>query len=231
MLTSPSHIVITGVSRGIGRALTAAFIALGHRVSGCARGPCNAAQLGMDGDADIACESLDVVDAAAVEAWASKCITRWGSPDLLINNAAVINRSARFVDLPAAEFDPLIDINIKGVANVMRAFLPAMEHSGKGVLINLSSGWGRSTSPEVAPYCASKWAIEGLTRAVAQELPAGLAAIPLSPNTVNTAMLQQCFGVEGASHAPDPETWARTVAPWLLTLGPDDNGKPLSTPV
>jgi NADP-dependent 3-hydroxy acid dehydrogenase YdfG len=61
----------------------------------------------------------------------------------------------------------LIDVNIKGVANVIRYFVPAMIERGSGVIVNFSSYWGRSTAAEVAPYCATKWAIEGLTRALA----------------------------------------------------------------
>ena len=85
------------------------------------------------------------------------------------------------------------------------------------------------TAPEVAPYCASKWAIEGLTRAMAQELPNGLAAIPLNPGIVDTDMLRSCFGGK-ASHYLSPEEWAKAAVPFLLKLGPRDNGKPLTVP-
>ena len=78
--------------------------------------------------------------------------------------------------------------NIKGVASVIRYFTPAMIDRGTGVIVNFSSGWGRSTSPEVAPYCATKWAIEGLTGALSQELPAGLAAVALNPGVIDTDM-------------------------------------------
>ena len=56
----------------------------------------------------------------------------------------------------------MIDVNIKGVANVIRAAVPMMIERGTGVVVNFSSGWGRSVSPEVAPYCATKWAMEGI---------------------------------------------------------------------
>ena len=120
-------------------------------------------------------------------------------------------------------------MNIKGVANVIRAFVPAMVEAKRGVIVNLSSGWGRSTSPEVAPYCASKWAIEGLTKALAQELPAGMAAVPLNPGVINTEMLKTCFGESAASY-PKAEEWARRAAPFILQLGAKDNGQSLSVP-
>ena len=56
----------------------------------------------------------------------------------------------------------------------------------RGVIVNFSSGWGRSTDAEVAPYCATKWAIEGMTQALSQELPPGMAAVPLNPGIINT---------------------------------------------
>jgi NAD(P)-dependent dehydrogenase (short-subunit alcohol dehydrogenase family) len=97
----------------------------------------------------------------------------------------------------------------------------------EGVIVNLSSGWGRSTEAEVAPYCATKWAIEGLTQALAQELPRGMAAVPLNPGIIDTDMLRSCFGGAAASYE-SPEDWARRAAPFLLGLGPKDNGRPLS---
>jgi NAD(P)-dependent dehydrogenase (short-subunit alcohol dehydrogenase family) len=96
-----------------------------------------------------------------------------------------------------------------------------------GVIVNFSSGWGRSTAAEVAPYCATKWAIEGLTRALAQELPDGMAAIPLDPGIINTDMLQSCFGSSAGSY-PNADEWSQTAVPFLLKLGPKHNGKPLS---
>jgi NAD(P)-dependent dehydrogenase (short-subunit alcohol dehydrogenase family) len=148
---------------------------------------------------------------------------------LLINNAALINHNAPLWKIAAAEFDSVIDVNVKGVANVIRHVLPAMIAAGSGVVVNLSSGWGRSTAPEVAPYCATKWAIEGLTRALAQELPPGLAAVPLNPGIIDTDMLRSTFGGK-ASNFLTPEEWAEAAAPFLLQLGPKDSGRPLTVP-
>jgi NAD(P)-dependent dehydrogenase (short-subunit alcohol dehydrogenase family) len=97
------------------------------------------------------------------------------------------------------------------------------------VIVNLSSGWGRSSAPEVAPYCATKWAIEGLTRALAQELPRGLAAVPVNPGVIDTDMLRSCFGAS-ASDYPSPERWAQAAIPFLLQLGPKHNGNPVTVP-
>src|SRR5204862_8292122 len=113
--------------------------------------------------------------------------------------------------------------NVQGPFHVIRAFTPAMIRAGRCVIVNFSSGWGRSTSPEVAPYCATKFAIEGLTAAFAQELPRGMAAVALNPGIIDTEMLRSCFGA-GAGSYPHPESWARTAVPFLIKLGPKDNG-------
>jgi NAD(P)-dependent dehydrogenase (short-subunit alcohol dehydrogenase family) len=99
----------------------------------------------------------------------------------------------------------------------------------RGVIVNFSSGWGRSTDPEVAPYCASKWGIEGLTSALAQELPEGLAAVSLNPGVINTEMLRSCFGASASQYIA-PDQWAKTTVPFLLKLGPSDNGKQMTAP-
>ncbi|MDP6754325.1 MAG: SDR family oxidoreductase [Verrucomicrobiota bacterium] len=222
-------IVITGVTRGIGRSLAGEFARLGHTVIGCGRSadPVAALQSALGQPHDIA--AVDVIDDRAVADWAKRTLAAHGTPDLLINNAAIINRNSRLVDVPAAEFDAVIDINIKGVANVTRHFVPAMIERNHGVIVNLSSGWGRSTSPDVAPYCATKWAIEGLSKAMADELPSGMACVPLSPGVVNTEMLQSCFG-GGADTARKPDAFAKVAAPFLLALGPKDNGQSLTVP-
>jgi NAD(P)-dependent dehydrogenase (short-subunit alcohol dehydrogenase family) len=98
-----------------------------------------------------------------------------------------------------------------------------------GVVVNFTSGWGRSTDAEVAPYCASKWGVEGLTLALAQELPSGMAAATLNPGTINTRMLQSCFGKSAATHM-SPAEWAKKAVPFILKIGPTENGKQLQLP-
>jgi NAD(P)-dependent dehydrogenase (short-subunit alcohol dehydrogenase family) len=226
---SSKLIVITGATRGLGRALTEKFVSLGHLVLGCGRSPKQVEglrrQFGKPHDFD----SVDVARDDQVRDWARRVLKTHGAPDLLLNNAAVINENAPLWKVPAEEFDRVIDINIKGVANVIRHFVPAMIEKKRGVIVNLSSGWGRSTSPEVAPYCATKYAIEGLSKALAQELPRGMTSVPLNPGVIDTDMLRSSFGDSAASY-PDPRAWAETAAPFILQLGPGDNGKSLSAP-
>ncbi len=222
------RIVVTGVSRGLGRAMIEGFIAEGQIVAGCARSVEKIEQLRSEYGVPHRFDVVDVRSDAVVELWAREVLAE-GAVDLLVNNAALINDNVPLWQVPALQFDELMDVNVKGTANVIRHFLPAMVERQSGVVVNFSSAWGRSTSPEVAPYCATKWAIEGLTRALADELPPGMAAIPLNPGVIDTDMLRSCFG-DAASAYPTAQQWAERAVPFLLDLGPQDNGQAVTVP-
>jgi NAD(P)-dependent dehydrogenase (short-subunit alcohol dehydrogenase family) len=223
------RIVLTGVSRGLGLAMAERFIDEGHTVCGCARNAARMAELRNRWPTPHRFDAVDVADDDQVRHWAESCLAALGGVDLLVNNAAVINRNARLWEISAAEFSDVVDVNIKGVANVIRYFVPSMVAHGSGVIVNFSSGWGRSTSPEVAPYCATKWAIEGLSQALAEELPKGMAAVALNPGIIDTEMLRSCWGGSAESY-PDSADFARRAVPYILRIGPRDNGVPLSVP-
>lgn len=220
-------IVISGVSHGLGRAMTEKFIGMGQRVMGCGRNAAAIRELNESFGPEHRFEVVDVTDDGAVAAWAQRCLALAGPPGLLLNNAALINRNAPLWEVPASEFSDVVDVNIKGVANLIRHFVPAMVARRSGVIVNFSSGWGRDTDPQVAPYCATKWAMEGLTKALAQELPPGMAAVPLNPGIIDTAMLRSCFGGQAANY-PSAGEWAKTAVPWLLGLAAKDNGRSLT---
>ena len=225
----PKIVLITGVTRGCGEALALGFARRGHTLIGCGRSAAEIDRLRQPLPAPHCFTVVDVAQDASVAQWAADCLAQTPAPDLILNNAALINQNAPLWEISAAEFSAVVDVNLKGPANVIRHFLPAMIKRGRGVIVNFSSGWGRSTDAEVAPYCATKWGIEGLTQALAQELPPGLAAITLNPGIINTAMLRSCFGT-GAENYPTATEWAEVAVPFLLNLGPADNGQPLTVP-
>jgi NAD(P)-dependent dehydrogenase (short-subunit alcohol dehydrogenase family) len=174
-------------------------------------------------------DAVDVSDAGAVNRWATELLRTHGAPDLLINNAAIAPATAPLWDVSPADVEAALQVNIGGTVNTIRSFVPAMNRARRGVIVNFSSGWGRSTSPEVAVYCATKFAVEGLTQALAQELPKGLAAVALNPGVIDTDMLRICFGA-GASNYPDATKWVQRAGPYILQLGPRDNGESVSVP-
>jgi NAD(P)-dependent dehydrogenase (short-subunit alcohol dehydrogenase family) len=223
----PKRIVITGATRGLGRALVPHFVEAGHTVWGCGRSADHVAELSQRYPRPHDFAAVDVRDAVGVAAWAEGLLREFGPPDLLVNNAALMNAPAPLWEVSDAEFAALLDVNVRGVFHVIRSFVPAMVKRGSGVIVNLSSGWGRSTSPEVAPYCATKYAIEGLTLALAQELPRGMAAVPLNPGVIDTDMLRQCWA-DSAGAYPNAEQWAKRAAPFLVALGAKENGRSLT---
>ncbi len=223
------RVLVTGVSKGLGRAMAEGFIAQGCTVIGCARNETPIKELNETYGQPHHFATVDVSNEDQVKQWRDQVLSQYDPPNLLVNNAGLINQSTEFWNVPTAEFDQIIDVNIKGVANVIRQFLPAMMEKQQGIIVNFSSGWGRSTSPRVAPYCTTKWAIEGFTRALAQELPSGMAAIPLNPGIIHTEMLETCFGSSAANFTPIDD-WVNQAVPFLLSLKPHQNGQPLSVP-
>ncbi len=222
-------VLITGVTRGLGRAMVEEFVSRGHVIVGCGRTADEIERLSRQFGSPHSFGVVDVKSDTAVAAWAESVLRDHGVPDLILNNAAVINPNEPLWKVDSETFSRVVDVNLKGVANIIRHFVPAMIECGTGIIVNFSSGWGRSTDGEVAPYCATKWAIEGLTQALAQELPAGLAAIPLNPGIIDTAMLRSCFGGSAAAY-PKPEAWAKVAVPFLLQLSARDNGRSLTVP-
>lgn len=229
MKKAVKRVVITGVARGLGRALVDFFVAEGVTVCGCSR---NLKELNALNDkyrSPHTFTKVDVRDDASVRRWAARELEIAAVPDMLINNAAMIAPNKRLWELTPGEVDPVFDTNIKGMVNVIRHYLPAMIAKGQGRIVNMSSGWGRSASPDVAVYCASKWAVEGLTASLSQEMPEGMAAVSLNPGVICTEMLRSCFG-EAADSYPSPEEWVKRAGPFLLSLGAKDNGKALTVP-
>lgn len=223
---SARKIVVTGVTKGLGRAMVDGFIATGHQVAGCGRSQEGIDALQKQVGAPHRFDVVDVTDWNSVQTWSNSVLETFGVPDLLINNAAIINEGNSLWDVPVDEFSSIVDINIKGVFHVVKAFVPAMVDRGEGVIVNFSSGWGRITSPNVAPYCATKFAVEGLTKSLAQELPSPMAAIPLGPGMIHTDMLEKCF--DNPSSAPRPSEWAQYAVPFILSLGEAESGQSIS---
>lgn len=231
---SQRTVLITGVSKGLGRALALELAKRGHSVIGCSRSQdklnsLNSDLLSFDSSSSDKHFLLpaDVRSDSSVEEFARVVVQTKGVPDIIVNNAGTINKNSKIWEVPPDEFDAVYETNVKGTVNILRHFIPLMIPSKKGVIVNMSSGWGRSGAALVAPYCASKWAIEGLTRSVAKELPEGMAIVALNPGVINTDMLASCFG-DSASLYQTPDAWALKAATMILNLTAADNGASLT---
>jgi NAD(P)-dependent dehydrogenase (short-subunit alcohol dehydrogenase family) len=177
--------LVTGASRGIGRALSDALEAEG----------CEVVRVSRSGP-----ERCDVSDERQVLRLASS--TR--PVDLLVNNAGVIHEPAPVREIPLSEWERLFRTNLFGMVAMIRAFLPGMERRGSGAIVNLSSGWGRFAEANQAPYCATKFAVEALGRALAAEVGPGILVLTVNPGVVATDMLGVCFeGDTGGAILPE----------------------------
>jgi 3-oxoacyl-[acyl-carrier protein] reductase len=193
--------VVTGASRGIGRAVAAALAGAGARVAGCARNPDRGSEL-------FRC---DVGRADDVARFADDVLGRLGPPDVLVNNAGIVARG-RLEEMSVEVWDGVVDANLKGTFLVTRAFLPAMRARGKaaGRIINIASISGRQGTALLTAYCAAKHGVVGLTRALAAELRGdGIAVNAVCPGSVDTDMLRA--GQPGAKPDMSPEDVAGVV--------------------
>ena len=175
-----SSILITGASKGIGRAAAAELARRGHRVVATARDPQT-----LDGLAVDQRLRLDVTDQASVDA----AVEQAGEIDTLISNAGVIFRAAVEAS-PAAEIERLYSLNTVGAIRVAQAVLPQMRERGKGRLLFVSSVGGRTVIPGNAAYAATKWALEAFAEALAMEVGGfGIDVTLAEPGPVSTGAL------------------------------------------
>jgi NAD(P)-dependent dehydrogenase (short-subunit alcohol dehydrogenase family) len=225
--SQPSTVIITGATRGLGRAMVDEFVQLGHTVLGCARTPDQITQLKTTYPKHDF-RTVDVTLDAEVKAWIELLVKQYGPPDFVLNNAAVLNSLAPLWEVADEEFSSVIDTNIKGVVNVIRHLVPPMISRKRGIMVNLVSRWGRDFEALMAPYCATKWAVVALTRVLAEELKSkNVSVVGLNPGTVDTGMLRKYLGgIEAAdtSTYPTPAEWAKVAVPFVLRLSINDTG-------
>ena len=182
-------VVITGASRGIGAEAAGVFAAAGANVVLIARTSDAIENLAAEIGEQAIALTCDVASYASVEGAIAKAKETFGSVDILINNAGVIEPIAHLASADPDEWGTVIDINLKGVFNGMRAVLPMMIASGGGSILTISSGAALGPVEAWSHYCASKAAVKMLTECVHKENGAdGIRAIGLSPGTVATQM-------------------------------------------
>ncbi len=231
-------IVLTGCTRGIGRALAERFAAEGHVVCGCGRNEDGLNELRTALKPPHRFARVDMTRDAQVDRWSDAVFQESGVPDLLIHNAGLINDAAPLWNVPAAKCNAVVAVSVGGAAAMARHFLPRMIQAAEGddrnrTVVMLSSGWGRAASAGVGSYNAAKFGVEGLTKALAQDLegaaPGRFCAVPFSPGVVETDMTRGNWGEDAAAY-PDPAEFAERAVPFLLGLTPQHTGESLTVP-
>ena len=176
-------VLVTGGSRGIGRACVERFCADGHEVHFLYNKSHDAAEA-LASATGACAHAVDVCDSAAV----ARAVAEMGDVDVLVNNAGIAQIKL-LTDVTDEEWRAVMDTNLSGAFYVSRAVIPAMVRKQNGRIVNIGSMWGKSGASCEAAYSASKAALRGLTQALAKELgPSGITVNCVEPGVILTDM-------------------------------------------
>jgi len=184
-------VVITGGSDGIGKALVEAFLVLGAKVATCGRNYDKLYRLqsshpGMP----LLIHATDVSKESDCNRFIEEVIKQFGTIDILINNAG-ITQDARLIKMTEAQFDSVIDVNLKGVFNCTQLVVPHMLEAGSGAIVNASSVVGLYGNFGQTNYSATKFGVIGFTKTWARELgPKGIRVNAVCPGFIATEMVK-----------------------------------------
>ncbi|HWI71028.1 MAG TPA: SDR family oxidoreductase [Baekduia sp.] len=201
MSESPRVVIVTGGSRGIGRAIAERFASDGASLMLTGR---DATALDDVADrlrgtgADVITSAGDVAAPGTAEHAVQQALERWGRVDVLVNNAGVLGE-ASFADTGAEEWNHVLTTNVVGPALFARAAVPAMAAERDGVIINIGSIYAHGADVGAPAYAASKAALAALTRQLAVEFgPTGVRCLTVTPGWVDAGMLEEDFGPDVA---------------------------------
>ncbi len=198
--------VVTGANSGIGRATAIHLAKQGHRVIGTVRSLDKAEKVrNMAANADVSVElfELDVADDESVRAGFGRILEATGRVDHLVNNAGV-GGNAVAEECPPEMYLPVMNVNLCGAVRCIQAVLPQMRERGSGTIVNITSVAGRIAALAQSPYVASKWAFEGLSEGLAQELaPFGIRVAIIEPGVTKSAIFAKNIDAPNSTGAYD----------------------------
>lgn len=209
-----STVLITGASRGLGRAIAHLLARRGARLALTARGGTALRQVAEELAqlTEVLVSPGDISDAAHVRAVIEKTIQRFGRIDVVINNASVIGPSPmpQLADYPLETLDYVFQVNVLAPLHVIQHVLPLMRNQGAGLIINVSSDAGVEAYPGWGGYGASKAALELASRVLAAELASSdIRIYVVDPGDMNTQMHHEAEPGVDLSHLTPPEDVAR----------------------
>ncbi|RXT48205.1 short-chain dehydrogenase/reductase [Bosea sp. Tri-44] len=178
--------LITGASRGLGRAIAEAALSAGDNVVATARDPGRLADLEARYPDTLLSFTLDVTDMAAANAAVAFTLDTFGRLDVLVNNAGY-GHAVAFEQTSDESFRAQIETNFYGVVNLTRAALPVLRAQRAGQIFNISSVGGRTGTPGLSAYQSAKWAVGGFTEVIAKEVaPLGISIVSVEPGGMRT---------------------------------------------
>ena len=179
--------LVTGASSGFGRAIAEAALAAGDTVVGAARRPDALGDLAGAHPGRVDSVRLDVTESGAAAAAVDDVVARHGRLDVLVNNAGRTQVGA-LEETTEDELRYLFELHVFGPALLTKAVLPHMRRQGGGAVVQMSSVGGQITAPGFGVYCATKFALEGLTQAVSQEVDFGVRFLLVEPGAFRTGL-------------------------------------------
>jgi NAD(P)-dependent dehydrogenase (short-subunit alcohol dehydrogenase family) len=213
-------VLITGASKGLGRALAGAFGGVGARLVLCAREEAalrETAEALEAGGAEVEWAATDVADEAAVGRLVSRATERFGAVSVLVNNASVLGPRVPLRDHGLKEWRRVLEVNLTGTLIPILAVLPGMRAAGGGSIINVSSGVGNVARARWGAYAVSKWGVEALSGNLAlEEADAGIRVNIVDPGRLRTEMRRAAYPEEDPTGPAPPEA-AVDVFLWLAS--------------
>ncbi|HCA79485.1 MAG TPA: 3-oxoacyl-ACP reductase [Bacteroidetes bacterium] len=208
MRLKAKRIVITGGSQGLGRALATRFAEEGARIAICSRTYDELNRVALDlavrGHAPVFA-SCDIADADQVKRFSDLVLSEFGSVDVLVNNASVLGQRIEIVDWTRSAWDRVIDVNVNGLFAVTKAFLPSMIGQRAGSIVNVSSSVGRKGRAGWGAYAVSKFALEGFTQTLADEVRHhGIRVNSVNPGALDTEMRHAAYPDENRDTLKKP---------------------------
>jgi NAD(P)-dependent dehydrogenase (short-subunit alcohol dehydrogenase family) len=198
--------VVTGANSGIGRAVAIYLATVGYEVYGTVRDPEKANKLLTMAEAAGAKINIVTMEVASDESVASgmaEILQKAGRVDVLVNNAGV-GGNAVLEECPPSFYAEVMNVNVYGAVRCTQAVLPGMRERGRGAIINITSIAGRLAALAQSPYVASKWALEGVSEALAQELaPFGIRVAIIEPGVTKSAIFAKNIDVPTSTGAYD----------------------------
>jgi NAD(P)-dependent dehydrogenase (short-subunit alcohol dehydrogenase family) len=198
--------VVTGANSGIGRATAIHFAAQGFVAVGTVRDRGRATKLGAMAEergVEVELVELDVADDESVRRGFEQVLDRTGRVDVLVNNAGVAGNGVVEETHPS-DYLEAMNVNLCGAIRCTQAVLPGMRERGSGAIVNVTSVVGRVASLAQSPYVASKWALEGVSEGLAQELaPFGIRVVIVEPGITKSAIFAKSVDFPHATGAYD----------------------------